>query len=229
MTIKSLIGIWLWISLIMGILIYYTPEGSFRKRRINIKIAIIVSLIFAFLIYVYPLLIIFITWKYPLPKKTVITYIANFGLPYDAGKDSVIWKNMAGFDQTWVLDERVAHSHPMDHIDFVYSTIKVPGIKSKDLCIIAQATGSIFIDMLKEEATARCHYLVKNAVSLGFVQDVVDGKISIKDSRNEYGRRILNNIYPSWFKDPLNEAHKTLGEGAHHLVKSGKKHAHSNN
>ena len=36
----------------------------------------------------------------------------------------------------------------------------------------------------------------------------------------------LNNIHPEWFKDPLNEAHKTLGEGAHHLVITGKEHKH---
>jgi len=224
MTLQNLFSFWLFINIIIGFVIYSALKGSFYKRRTNI--AIIITILCTFLIYIYPLLIIFITWKYPLPKKTIITYFFNFGPSYDVGKDSVIWKNMAGFDKTWVLDERVAHSHPMDHIDFVYSTIKVPGIKPKDVCIIAQATGSIFIDMLKEEATARCHYLVKNAVSLGFVQDVVAGKIGMKDSREEYGKRILNNIYPSWFKDPLNEAHKTLGEGAHHLVLSGKKHEH---
>ena len=178
------------------------------------------------LIYIHPIPLLFITWKHSLPKETVIQYIFNFGLPYDVGKDSVIWKNIAGFDITWVLDEQIKHVHPMDHIDFVYSTIKVPGIKPEHVCIISQATGSIFIDMLKAEATARCHYLVKNAVSLGFVQDVVAGKITIDNSREEYGRRILNNIHPDWFMDPLNEAHKTLGEGAHHLVISGKEHEH---
>ena len=36
----------------------------------------------------------------------------------------------------------------------------------------------------------------------------------------------LNNIYPNWFNDPLNEAHKSLGEGAHHLIVSGSEHEH---
>ena len=79
---------------------------------------------------------------------------------------------------------------------------------------------------MKQEATARCHYLVKNAVSLGFVQDVVSGKIKKEASRKEYGRRILSNIYKDWFKDPLKEADVTLGQGKHHLTLSGKEHEH---
>ena len=213
--------IWLFMTIFTGFIVFILLKG-----RINKNLNIVISIICALLIYVQPLPLLFLTWKHPLPKKTIITFIFNFGLPYNVGKDSVSWNNMAGFDKTWVLDERIKHDHPMDHIDFVYSTLKIPGIKPEHVCIIAQATGSIFIDMLKEEATARCHYLVKNAVSLGFVQDVVAGKINMDNSREEYGRRILNNIYLDWFKDPLNEAHKTLGEGAHHLVISGKEHEH---
>ena len=162
--------IWSFMTIFTGFIVFILLKG-----RINKNLNIAVSIICALLIYVQPLPLLFLTWKYPLPKKTIITFIFNFGLPYNVGKDSVTWNNIAGFDKTWVLDERIKHNHPMDHIDFVYSTLKIPGIKPEHVCIIAQATGSIFIDMLKEEATARCHYLVKNAVSLGFVQDVVAG------------------------------------------------------
>ena len=130
MGIQNVFSFWLVINIIIGYVIYFALKESFYKRRTNI--AIIIAILCTFLIYAYPVLILFITWKFPLPKKTIVTYIMNFGLPYDIGKDSVLWKNMAGFKQTWVLDERVSHTHPMDHIDFVYSTIKVPGIKPKD-------------------------------------------------------------------------------------------------
>jgi len=209
------------VNLVFGIVIYYA-----LKDRVGRNISIIISIICAILIYVHPLPLLYLTWKYPLPKKTVTKYIMKFGLPYDISKDQVTWKNMAGFDKTWILDERIKHTHPVDHIDFVYSTIKVPGIKPEHVCIISHSTGSIFIDQLKQEATARCHYLVKNAVSLGFVQDVVAGKINKKDARKEYARRIVNNIYHDWFKDPLQESHVTLGEGKHHLILTGKVHEH---
>ena len=213
--------IWLLTQIIFGILVFYV-----LKKQVDKNIAIVISILCILLFYIHPIPLLYLTWKYSLPKETITKYMLNFGLPYDVGKDSVIWKNIAGFDKTWVLDEQIKHTHPIDHIDFVYSTLKIPGIKPEHVCIISQATGSIFIDMLKQEATARCHYLVKNAVSLGFVQDVVAGKITMKDSREEYGRRILNNIYLDWFKDPLNEAQETLGEGGHHLVLTGTEHEH---
>ena len=208
-------------QIIIGIFIF-----NKLKKRMDEKLAIAISIGCILLFYVHPIPLLYLTWKHALPKETITKYILNFGLPYDVGKDSVIWKNIGGFDTTWVLDEQIKHTHPIDHIDFVYSTLKIPGIKPEHVCIISQATGSIFIDMLKQEATARCHYLVKNAVSLGFVQDVVAGKITMENSREEYGRRILNNVYLDWFKDPLNEAQKTLGEGAHHLVITGTEHEH---
>ena len=203
-------------QIIIGIFIF-----NELKKRMDEKLAIAISIGCILLFYVHPIPLLYLTWKHALPKETITKYILNFGLPYDVGKDSVIWKNIGGFDTTWVLDEQIKHTHPIDHIDFVYSTLKIPGIKPEHVCIISQATGSIFIDMLKQEATARCHYLVKNAVSLGFVQDVVAGKITMENSREEYGRRILNNVYLDWFKDPLNEAQETLGEGGHHLVITG--------
>ena len=208
-------------QIIIGILIF-----NELRKRMDEKLAIAISIGCILLFYVHPIPLLYLTWKHALPKETITKYILNFGLPYDVGKDSVIWKNIGGFDTTWVLDEQIKHTHPIDHIDFVYSTLKIPGIKPEHVCIISQATGSIFIDMLKQEATARCHYLVKNAVSLGFVQDVVAGKITMENSREEYGRRILNNVYLDWFKDPLNETQETLGEGAHHLVITGTEHAH---
>ena len=214
--------LWIFIQLITGMTIYYALQGYMKKN-----IIIVISVICTLFIYSHPIPLLYLAWKHTLPKKTITKYILNFGLPYDVGKDRVTWKNIGGFDITWVLDEQIKHTHPIDHIDFVYSTLKIPGIKPEHVCIISQATGSIFIDMLKQEATARCHYLVKNAVSLGFVQDVVAGKITMEDSREEYGRRILNNIYLDWFKDPLNEAHETLGEGAHHLVITGTEHDHA--
>nr|QBK89234.1 MAG: hypothetical protein LCMiAC02_03290 [Mimivirus LCMiAC02] len=119
------------VNLILGVTIYYA-----LRDRVGRNISIVISVLSAILIYVHPLPLLYLTWRYQLPKKTVTKYIMKFGLPYDVGKDRVTWKNMAGFDKTWILDERIKHTHPADHIDFVYSTIKVPGIKPEHVCTI---------------------------------------------------------------------------------------------
>jgi hypothetical protein len=78
-------------------------------------------------------------------------------------------------------------------LDFLYGTkdIEVPDKLHDDL---ARVTGSIIIDGLKGEVTARCGMMVKNAVTLGFVEDVVRNKIN--PNKDEYARRIKNNIVP---------------------------------
>ena len=92
------------------------------KKQVDKNIAITISIGCILLFYIHPIPLLYLTWKYSLPKETITKYIFNFGLPYDVGKDSVIWKNIGGFDTTWVLDEQIKHTHPIDHIDFVYST-----------------------------------------------------------------------------------------------------------
>jgi hypothetical protein len=157
-------------------------------------------------------------WKHGEPKKTAKRYIAVFGNPDETGKSFAKWNDIANFGgPTVIKDEEISHTKPVKHIDFVYSTrsIRVPADK---VGILAMSSGSIIVDQLKEEVTARCHYLIKNAVTLGFVEDVVSGKIPANGAPKEYARRIKNNITPKWFKDPLNEYKETLAvDVSHHL------------
>ena len=157
-------------------------------------------------------------WKNDLPRKTAERYLAVFGPPDEVGRDFAKWDDIANFGgPTVIKDEEISHTEPVKHIDFVYSTrpIRVPARK---VGVLAETSGSIIVDQLKEEVTARCHYLIKNAVTLGFVEDVVAGKIPDEEAQAEYARRITNNIYPDWFADPLGEYEETLAvDVAHHL------------
>jgi len=157
-------------------------------------------------------------WKHKEPKKAVEQYVKVFGTPDETGKDFAKWNNIANIGgPTIIKDEEISHKEPVKHIDFIYSTraIRVPADK---VGVLAKSSGSIMVDQLKGEVTARCHYLIKNAVTLGFVDDVVADKIPDDKARNEYAKRIKNNITPDWFDDPLDEYKKTLSvDVAHHL------------
>ena len=50
-------------------------------------------------------------------------------------------------------------------------------------------TGSIIVDGLKGEVTARCGDLVANDITLQFVLDSINGKI--EPTKDEYAKRIL--------------------------------------
>ena len=168
-----------------------------------------------------------------LPRDTALQYCNTFGDPESLTKNSAIWYTpILKHAELEVKNEQIPHSWPVDHIDFVYSTRSYENeddgscaITPAHVCIIAQATASIFVDQLKCEATARCHYLIKNDVSLRFVEDVISGKdeITIDNARDIYAEYILGNKTTDNFPDPFNNYEKTLGKGLHHV-----KHTHLN-
>ena len=165
--------------------------------------------------------VFYYTWENKNPKKTAETYVKVFGPPDEIGKSYAKWDNIADFGgPTIIKDEEIAHDHPVEHIDFVYSTKQIR-VTAEQVGVLAKCSGSIIVDQLKEEVTARCHYLIKNAVTLGFVEDVVtEGFLAALDKtpRQEYAKRIKTNITPDWYNDPLNEYKKTLiVDVKHHL------------
>ena len=101
-------------------------------------------------------------------------------------------------DKLYIIDESISHSFPAEHIDYCYSTLKIPQIQAKDgkstikpelVGKFAGVTGSIIIDGLKGEATARCGDTVANDVTLNFVLDSINGKV--EPTKEEYAERIL--------------------------------------
>jgi len=136
-----------------------------------------------------------------------------YGKPMAMDDYMAHWMNVGGFYEVWVRDESIAHNFPEPHRDFVYSSKKIPAWAPKDgqsrvspglAGRFAAVSGSIIIDGLKGEVTARCGMIIKNAVTIGFVEDVVAGSISATPA--EYSRRIKGNITPNWFKDEMGEA-----------------------
>ena len=101
-------------------------------------------------------------------------------------------------DRLYIIDESISHSFPAEHIDYCYSVLKIPQIQAKNgqstispklVGDFAGVTGSIIIDGLKGEATARCGDLIANDVTLNFVIDSINGNTI--PSKEEYAKRIL--------------------------------------
>ena len=150
-------------------------------------------------------------WKHEMAQKYASVLIEKYGEPDTKGDEMLLWKDVELIDEKtyeykvrklhklYIIDEHIEHSYPADHIDYVYSTIKIPQIQAKDgvstidpdlVGKFAGVTGSIIIDGLKGEATARCGDTVANDVTLNFVLDSINGKI--EPTKEEYGNRILS-------------------------------------
>ena len=149
-------------------------------------------------------------WEHEMAQKYASLMIEKYGEPDAKGKKMILWRDIElideekyeykvrKIDKLYVLDEHIEHSYPADHIDYVYSTLKIPQIQAKDgkstidpdlVGKFAGVTGSIIVDGLKGEVTARCGDTVANDVTLNFVLDSINGKT--EPTKEEYGKRIL--------------------------------------
>lgn len=135
--------------------------------------------------------------------------IKTFGKPDEATDTSLMWRNIDSFKETTIKDESIPHDFPKTHRDYVYSTMHIE-VPEEFMNTLAHVTGSIIVDRLKHEVTGRCGNLWANAVTLGFVQDLVDKKISnnSEKAKKEYGKRILSgkkSALPEWYNNEIKE------------------------
>ena len=149
-------------------------------------------------------------WENKKAQEYASLLIDKYGEPNVKGGKMLLWRDVElideekykykvkKIDKLYVLDEHIEHSFPADHIDYVYSMIAIPEIQAKDgkstidpelVGKFAGVTGSIIIDGLKGEVTARCGDTVANDVTLNFVLDAINGKV--EPTKEEYGKRIL--------------------------------------
>jgi len=149
-------------------------------------------------------------WEHEKAQSYASVLIEKYGQPKVKGDKMLLWEDLdlideenyqykvKKVDKVYIIDEHIEHSFPADHIDYCYSTLKIPEIQAKDgastinpdlVGKFAGVTGSIIIDGLKGEATARCGDLVANDVTLNFVLDAINGKV--EPTKDEYKDRIL--------------------------------------
>ena len=149
-------------------------------------------------------------WKKKKAQDYASKLIEKYGEPDVKGGEMLLWEKLKlvdeenykykvkKVDKVYILDESIKHSFPADHIDYCYSTLKIPQIQAKDgestinsklVGDFANVTGSIIVDGLKGEVTARCGDLIANDVTLNFVLDCINGNAI--PSKEEYAKRIL--------------------------------------
>jgi len=184
-------------------------------------------------------------WKNEKAQKYASILLEKYGddgEKYDTtfGDSMIMWKDVElideenyqykvkKIDKLYVIDEHIEHSFPADHIDYVYSTLKIPEIQAKDgkstinpelVGKFAGVTGSIIVDGLKGEVTARCGDTVANDITLNFVLDAINGKV--EPTKEEYGKRILSlkkevkENLKKWFSDKWVNIGKKDKSGKH--------------
>ena len=140
-------------------------------------------------------------WTHDDAKEAVVAVVKKYGLPHMINRRCALWYDVGQFDRVYVKDEIIPHEFPKPHRDMVYAWKKVH-VMPDAAAIVPYVTGSIFIDLLKQEAGARCGDMIANAISLQFVHDLSEGVIPLEKekARAEYAKRIKSGKTPDWFE-----------------------------
>tara|TARA_R110000851_G_scaffold76568_1_gene168490 strand:- start:1013 stop:1501 length:489 start_codon:yes stop_codon:yes gene_type:complete len=141
------------------------------------------------------------SWEHEDAKAYAKELIEKYGAPKVMTDNMVLWKGgISKFKKVYVLDESIPHDSPKPHHDYVYSTMEID-IPQELMEAVAKASESIIVDQLKNEVTARCGDIIANAITLGFVQKLVNNEIKPEDAEEEYKKHILEGMIPDWFKE----------------------------
>ena len=149
-------------------------------------------------------------WKNDDAKGYAEKLIEEYGQPDEVTETMIKWNKLGSFGEgemeTYVLDESIPHDFPAPHRDYVYTTMNIK-VDSDMLDTLGHVTGSIIYDGLKETVTARCGSLYANAATMGFVKDMVDGKVPVEDdaAKKEYADRIQKDPLPKFYDNRMNE------------------------
>jgi hypothetical protein len=124
------------------------------------------------------------------PAQKARELIQEYGQPNEVTERRLIWHNNGVWKRTEIVNEEVAHNFPQPHQDFLYQTINynVPEEKAGE---IIQMSGSLIIDRVKGELTARCDSEEANLLAINLAHQIVEEKKNAKSGRDTYAEAMM--------------------------------------
>lgn len=123
------------------------------------------------------------------PKEQVLLMQKTYGEPEIISEHLIVWKNTGPFKFTKIMDKEIPHDFPVVHTDFMEQglDLKVPADKVGPL---AEYDGSVIVDRTKGCISARCDVQAHNTLALNLAHDIISGKRSPAEARNEFAMTV---------------------------------------
>lgn len=123
-------------------------------------------------------------------QKAAMDMVEKYGAPQGATATMLVWEKNGPWKRTIVYSEPVQHDFPMPHKDVMQQFIdyKVPTDKFDEL---AEFDGSVVVNRTNGEISARCDKEAANFLAINLADEVVTGKRSVKEAREEYAKQIM--------------------------------------
>jgi hypothetical protein len=138
------------------------------------------------------------------PREAAQRLVDYYGEPDEHSSSTLTWYNTRdGWKRTVLFKEEIPHDFPAHHNDFLEQFIdyKVPvEMYSK----LAEYDGSVIAERTRGELSARCGGTSMNFVAINLAHDLITGKRSVAQAREEYTR--LYQAYQKGEKPPYTQA-----------------------
>ncbi len=138
------------------------------------------------------------------PRESAQRLIDYYGEPHEYSSSQLIWYGTNdGWKRTVLSKEEVPHNFPSPHTDYLEQFInyRVPLAMFSPL---AEFDGSVIVERTKGEMSARCGGTSMNFVAINLAHDIITGKRSVREAREEYMR--LYKSYKAGEKHPYTQA-----------------------
>jgi hypothetical protein len=122
------------------------------------------------------------------PQESAKRLIDHYGEPNEYSASQLIWYNTKdGWKRSVLSKEEVPHHFPAPHTDYLEQFIDYR-VASKWFSPLAEYDGSVMAERTKGELSARCGGTSMNFVAINLAHDIMTGKMSVKEARDEYTR-----------------------------------------
>lgn len=132
---------------------------------------------------------------------------ATYGKPFyvvDKPGGVAVWRNADYFEEIVVKDESIAHAKPEPHCDFLYATVKVH-VPDEALPAVLMLSQSVMYDRLKNQLTARCHFMGASVATLKLALEIAEEPERADELYEAYGgavkRSMKEQAYESMYKE----------------------------
>lgn len=123
----------------------------------------------------------------PKAREAAQNVIDKYGMPHELSMSRMIWNDVGPWLEIIAWRYEVDHQWPKPHHDFVEQVINyaVPADKADELM---KFDGSVIAERTRGTLAARCHAEPMNILALNLAHDILEGKRSVEEAREEYAR-----------------------------------------
>ena len=122
------------------------------------------------------------------PRESARRLVEYYGPPDEHSLSTLTWYNTRdGWKRTVLSKDEVPHDFPAHHTDFLEQFIdyRVP---LEMYSRLAAYDGSVIVERTRGEMSARCGGTSMNFVAINLAHDIVSGKRTVEQAREEYTR-----------------------------------------